>query len=127
MILLLVQAAAKPERSALRGGSEQVGLGPRPKLHVKWHPDVFDPICSTVSHTVGHNKTGPAFISRRSYQKHLRQKSKGSSKSQGRGKKQDSSHKSKKKSEPSKSRWVIIWVCLLHVTICIVVFSLPCN
>jgi len=99
-----LSAAAKPERSALRGGSEQVGLGPRPKLHVKWHPDVFDPICSTVSHTVGHNKTGPAFISRRSYQKHLRQKSKGSSKSQGRGKKQDSSHKSKKKSEPSKSR-----------------------
>lgn len=37
---------------AIRGGHEQNGLGPRPKLGVKWAPDVQEPPCSSVSHTV---------------------------------------------------------------------------
>jgi len=89
----------KLPRSALRGGHEKAGLGLRPVHHVTWHPDVKEPICSLVSHTVGH-KRAPAFLSRRSQQKHLRQKSKASSKSQARAKKQDKH----KKSEPVKHR-----------------------
>lgn len=37
---------------AIRGGHEQNGMGPRPKLGVKWAPDVQEPPCSSVSHTV---------------------------------------------------------------------------
>ncbi|XP_024387937.1 uncharacterized protein [Physcomitrium patens] len=88
-------SSLKLRRSALRGGHEEAGLGPRPKLYVTWHPDVTDPICSIVSHTVGH-RHGPAFLSRRSQQKHMRQKNKSSSKSQARAKKQE---KKLKKSE----------------------------
>ncbi|XP_024368820.1 uncharacterized protein [Physcomitrium patens] len=87
-------------RSALRGGYEEAGLGSRPKLHVTWHPDVTDPICSIVSHTVGHKRV-PAFLSRRSQQKQMRQKSKASSKSQARGRKQGTKLKN---SEPVYTR-----------------------
>ncbi|XP_024521975.1 uncharacterized protein LOC112343155 [Selaginella moellendorffii] len=45
-------------RSALRGGHEGLGLGPRPKLHVKWAVDVRDPPKSSVSHTLNrHNSS----------------------------------------------------------------------
>eukprot|EP01018_Ginkgo_biloba_P034601 Gb_21764 [translate_table: standard] len=37
---------------AMRGGHELNGLGPRPKLCVKWAPDVQEPPWSSVSHTV---------------------------------------------------------------------------
>lgn len=98
---LFVQSSMKLPRSALRGGSEKAGLGSRPKQHVTWHPDVKEPICTLVSHTVGH-KRAPAFLSRRSHQKQLRQKGKASSKSQARGKKQESNKY--KKSELVKAR-----------------------
>lgn len=88
-------------RSALRGGSAKAGLGSRSKQHVTWHPDVKEPVCSLVSHTVGH-KRSPAFLSRRSHQKQLRQKSKASSKSHARAKKQESSKHRKR--EPVKLR-----------------------
>ncbi|KAG0614519.1 hypothetical protein M758_6G183600 [Ceratodon purpureus] len=94
-------SAVKLPRSALRGGYEEAGLGSRPKLNVTWHPDVKEPICSIASHTVGH-KRGPAFLSRRSQQKQLRQKSKASSKSQKHAKKQESNKI--KKGEPVKAR-----------------------
>ena len=29
-----------------------MGKGPRPKLHVTWAPDVYDPPCTSSSHTV---------------------------------------------------------------------------
>ncbi|KAH9326067.1 hypothetical protein KI387_006245, partial [Taxus chinensis] len=38
--------------SAIRGGQERSGLGPRPKVSVKWAPDVQEPQLSSVSHTV---------------------------------------------------------------------------
>jgi len=88
-------------RSSLRGGYEKAGLGSRKMQHVTWHPDVKEPLCTSVSHTVGH-KRSPAFLSRRSHQKQLRQKSKASSKSQARAKKQESNKH--KKSEPVKAR-----------------------
>ncbi|CAK9216970.1 unnamed protein product [Sphagnum troendelagicum] len=90
------RATLEPLKSALRGGHEGIGLGPRPKLHVNWHPDVYDPICSTVSHTLGQNQQLPIFLSRHSYQKHLRHKNKGHSNSQSSGKKQGSIAKAKK-------------------------------
>eukprot|EP00252_Welwitschia_mirabilis_P010014 TRINITY_DN2303_c0_g1_i1.p1 TRINITY_DN2303_c0_g1~~TRINITY_DN2303_c0_g1_i1.p1 ORF type:complete len:339 (-),score=69.64 TRINITY_DN2303_c0_g1_i1:208-1224(-) len=37
---------------AIRGGREQNGMGPRPKLSVSWAPDVHEPPSSLVSHTV---------------------------------------------------------------------------
>lgn len=97
---LVLQSSLKLLRSALRGGYEEAGLGSRPKLHVTWHPDVTDPICSIVSHTVGHKRV-PAFLSRRSQQKQMRQKSKASSKSQARGRKQGTKLKN---SEPVYTR-----------------------
>lgn len=39
-------------KSALRGGHQELGIGPRPKLQVKWASSVWEPPCSTVSHTV---------------------------------------------------------------------------
>ncbi|KAH7428266.1 hypothetical protein KP509_10G083900 [Ceratopteris richardii] len=38
-------------RSALKGGFEEHGNGPRPKLHVHWDASVWEPPSSTVSHT----------------------------------------------------------------------------
>lgn len=43
-------------KSAMRGGQEQNGLGPRPKLSVKWAPDVQEPQISSVSHTVKNHR-----------------------------------------------------------------------
>ncbi|KAJ7553244.1 hypothetical protein O6H91_06G089600 [Diphasiastrum complanatum] len=40
-------------RSALRGGHEEKGLGPRPKLQVKWAAEVYEPPITSISHTVG--------------------------------------------------------------------------
>lgn len=42
--------------SAMRGGQERSGLGPRPKLSVKWAPDVQEPQQSSVSHTVKNSR-----------------------------------------------------------------------
>ena len=44
------------QKSALRGGYELLGFGPRPKLNVKWAPSVWEPPSSIVSHTVNDNK-----------------------------------------------------------------------
>lgn len=55
-ISVLTRVSSLPLKSALRGGYEELGIGPRPKLHVKWAPTVWDPPCSTISHTV--NKGG---------------------------------------------------------------------
>lgn len=104
-ILPFMQSALKLPRSALRGGYEKAGVGSRPKLHVTWHPDVKEPTCSIASHTVGH-KRSPAFLSRRSHQKQLRQKGKASSKSQKHAKKQESNKV--KKSEPVKARYSVL-------------------
>lgn len=53
--------------SAMRGGQERSGLGPRPKLSVKWAPDVQEPQQSSVSHTV---KNSRQFHSKRKDKKH---------------------------------------------------------
>lgn len=53
--------------SALRGGQERSGLGPRPKLSVKWAPDVQEPQQSSVSHTV---KNSRQYHSKRKDKKH---------------------------------------------------------
>lgn len=47
--------ASLPLKSALRGSFEELGIGPRPKLHVQWDPSVWEPPCSTISHTVSKN------------------------------------------------------------------------
>eukprot|EP00250_Pteridium_aquilinum_P000919 c11102_g1_i1 orf=585-1583(+) len=54
-IPMLTQAASLPLKSALRGSFEELGNGPRPKLHVKWAPSVWEPPCSTISHTLVKN------------------------------------------------------------------------
>ncbi|MCO5594023.1 hypothetical protein L7F22_048042 [Adiantum nelumboides] len=43
-------------RSALRGGYEKTGLGHRPRMHVTWAPDVYDPPCTSTSHTSNHSR-----------------------------------------------------------------------
>lgn len=53
--------------SAMRGGQERSGLGPRPKLSVKWAPDVQEPQPSSASHTV---KNSRQFHSKRKDKKH---------------------------------------------------------
>lgn len=55
-ISVLTRVTSLPLKSALRGGYEELGIGPRPKLQVKWAPTVWEPPCSTISHTV--NKSG---------------------------------------------------------------------
>jgi hypothetical protein len=52
------------QKSALRGGYEQLGFGPRPKLHVKWAPSVWEPPSSIVSHTVNDNKPKKVYSKR---------------------------------------------------------------
>ncbi|KAH7447818.1 hypothetical protein KP509_01G122600 [Ceratopteris richardii] len=42
-------------KSAVRGSHEKLGLGPRLKMHVTWAPDVYDPPCSSASHTISIN------------------------------------------------------------------------
>lgn len=42
-------------RPALRGGYKEMGLGPRPNLHVTWASDVYEPACTSLSHTVSSN------------------------------------------------------------------------
>lgn len=44
-----------PLKSVLRGGYEELGTGPRPKLQVKWASSVWEPPCSTISHTANRN------------------------------------------------------------------------
>ncbi len=110
MDTIWMQPTLEPLKSALRGEHQGSGLGPRPKLHVNWHPDVYDPICSTVSHTLGSNQQTPVFLSRRNYQKYLRHKNKGQSNSQASGKKQGSNAKAKKPGGSPNARSVLNWV-----------------
>lgn len=54
---MLMRCSSLPPKSALRGGYEELGLGPRPKLNVKWAPNVREPPSSSMSHTVNkHSK-----------------------------------------------------------------------
>ncbi|KAI5060960.1 hypothetical protein GOP47_0023465 [Adiantum capillus-veneris] len=43
-------------RSALRAGYEKSGLGHRPQKHVTWAADVYDPPCTSTSHTSSQNR-----------------------------------------------------------------------
>ncbi|XP_071690563.1 uncharacterized protein [Rutidosis leptorrhynchoides] len=45
-----------PLVSAMKGSREKRGITPPQKLTVKWDPDVYDPIPSSVSHVVTKNK-----------------------------------------------------------------------
>lgn len=47
--------AGKPV-SAMKGSREKRGVAPPQKLTVKWAPDVYDPVPTSVSHTVTNNK-----------------------------------------------------------------------
>eukprot|EP00250_Pteridium_aquilinum_P013817 c21591_g1_i1 orf=174-1181(-) len=76
-------------KSALRGGHEKSGLGPRPKLHVTWDPDVYDPPCTSTSHTS--NK------SRRRHHHHPKSDNKNRHKGKGSSSHADSHKKLQKK------------------------------
>ncbi|KAL4188942.1 hypothetical protein AMTRI_Chr08g162930 [Amborella trichopoda] len=46
--------------SAMKGGREQQGISPKPKLAVKWAPDVYEPTPTSLSHTVrNHQRAKP--------------------------------------------------------------------
>lgn len=86
--------------SAMRGGQERNGLGPRPKLSVKWAPDVQEPQISSVSHTVKNHRWHQ---SRKKDRKH---KHKGKSSHASGSNKNDKKHHSKRSynSESGRSR-----------------------
>ncbi|KAH7447815.1 hypothetical protein KP509_01G122500 [Ceratopteris richardii] len=42
-------------KSAFRGSQEKLGLGSRLQMHVTWAPNVYDPPCTSASHTVNGN------------------------------------------------------------------------
>lgn len=86
--------------SAMRGGQEQNGLGPRPKLSVKWAPDVQEPQISSVSHTVKNNRW------HQSKKKDRKHKHKGKSSHASGSNKNDKKHHSKRSynSESGRSR-----------------------
>ncbi|KAJ6799228.1 uncharacterized protein M6B38_208185 [Iris pallida] len=44
---------------AMKGGRAQSGTSPKVELHVKWAPEVYDPPCSIVSHTVNSHRQRP--------------------------------------------------------------------
>ncbi|KAJ6842661.1 uncharacterized protein M6B38_297950 [Iris pallida] len=44
---------------AIKGGRAQNGTAPKVELHVKWAPEVYDPPCSIVSHTVNSHRRRP--------------------------------------------------------------------
>lgn len=89
----LMRCCSLAPKSALRGGHEELGMGPRPKLHVKWAPSVWEPPCSSISHTVTHNR------SRKKHSKH-RQKVKASNVSLCKKR----SHKAKRNSDSGHFR-----------------------
>lgn len=62
--------------SAMKGSREKRGVSPPEKLRVKWAPDVYDPIPTSVSHVVTSNRS-----SRHSSKKSSRNKQKNGSKS----------------------------------------------
>ncbi|CAI9273366.1 unnamed protein product [Lactuca saligna] len=68
--------------SAMKGSREKHGVAPPVKLRVKWAPDVYDPIPTSVSHVVTSNRS-----SRHSSKKNSRNKQKNGSKSSSRGSK----------------------------------------
>ncbi|RZR70447.1 hypothetical protein BHM03_00000053 [Ensete ventricosum] len=49
--LLFLQATSNPI-SAMKGSRAQNGSPPNVKLHVRWAPEVYDPPCTLMSHTV---------------------------------------------------------------------------
>ncbi|KAL7614498.1 hypothetical protein Lser_V15G08501 [Lactuca serriola] len=68
--------------SAMKGSREKRGVAPPVKLRVKWAPDVYDPIPTSVSHVVTSNRS-----SRHSSKKNSRNKQKNGNKSSSRGSK----------------------------------------
>eukprot|EP00249_Psilotum_nudum_P023847 c29004_g1_i1 orf=198-1295(-) len=74
-------------KSALRGNHDELKLGPRPKHHVKWAPDVREPACTSVSHTVNHNG-----LLHRPKQREHRHRHKGKSKHGDASKNHDKKH-----------------------------------
>ncbi|CAH1441899.1 unnamed protein product [Lactuca virosa] len=51
------KTARKPV-SAKKGSLEKRGVTPPQKLTVKWAPDVYDPVPSSISHTLANNRIG---------------------------------------------------------------------
>ncbi|KAJ6806878.1 uncharacterized protein M6B38_106035 [Iris pallida] len=45
--------------SALKGGRAQSGTSPKADMHVKWAPEVYDPPCTSMSHTVNNHRQRP--------------------------------------------------------------------
>jgi len=86
--------------SAMRGGQEQNGLGPRPKLSLKWAPDVQEPQISSVSHTVKNHRW------HQSKKKDRKHKHKGKSSHTSGSNKNDKKHHSKRSynSDSGRSR-----------------------
>lgn len=80
-------------KSALRGGYEKLGLGPRPKLHVTWAPDVYDPPSTSASHTSSQNR-----------RRHHHPKNDHKVRHKGKGSSHADSHKKSQKKMSRKSR-----------------------
>lgn len=59
------KTARKPV-SAMKGSREKRGVTPPQKLTVKWAPDVYDPVPSSISHTVANNRIGRLRIKKNS-------------------------------------------------------------
>ncbi|XP_076890163.1 uncharacterized protein LOC143541152 [Bidens hawaiensis] len=66
--------------SAMKGSREKRGVAPPVELTVKWAPDVYDPISTSVSHVVTNNKSSSKHSKRNSKnkQKHGSKTSRGS-------------------------------------------------
>lgn len=44
---------------AMKGGRAQSGTSPKVDMHVKWAPEVYDPPCTSMSHTVNSHRQRP--------------------------------------------------------------------
>lgn len=80
-------------KSALRGGYEKAGLGPRPKVHVAWDPDVYDPPCTSTSHTSSQN-----------HRRHHHPRSEHKNRHKGKGSSHSDSHKKSQKKMLRRSK-----------------------
>lgn len=75
--------------SAMKGGRAQNGSLPEMELHVKWAPEVYDPPCTSMSHTVNGHRPRP-----KAKKKDNRKKNKGkSARGSGGSEKKNASHK----------------------------------
>lgn len=113
-------------KSAMRGGQEQNGLGPRPKLSVKWAPDVQEPQISSVSHTVKNHRW------HQSKKKDRKHRHKGKSSHTSGSNKNDKKHHSKRSynSDSGRSRFIcltICWMCALSVLVVITFSTMLCT